>query len=67
MGTLCEPLIDVVYETTDEEDEYDRRCLDRVLAEPSDPVSFEDLIAELGFTRDDLNCPDCSGDGPRPG
>ena len=51
---LSEPLIDTVYETTDEEDEYDRQCLDAALAEGGDPVPFDEVLAELGFTRNDL-------------
>jgi len=49
-----EPVIDVVYETTDEEDAYDEACLDAALAELSDPVPFDEVLAELGLTREDL-------------
>ncbi len=51
---MSEPVIDVVYETTDEEDEYDRQCLDAALAEGGESVPLEEAMAELGFTWDDL-------------
>ncbi|WP_322756602.1 hypothetical protein [Frankia sp. Cas3] len=51
---MTEPLIDTVYETTDDEDEDDRLCLDAALAEGEDPVPFDEVLAELGFTREDL-------------
>ncbi|WP_250286984.1 hypothetical protein [Frankia sp. CiP1_Cm_nod2] len=51
---MPEPVIDVVYETTDAEDEYDRQCLDTALAEGGEPVPLDEAMAELGFTWDDL-------------
>ncbi len=51
---MPEPVIDTVYETTDAEDAYDRQCLDAALAEGGDPVPFDDVLAALGFTREDL-------------
>jgi hypothetical protein len=48
VADMSEPVIDTVYDTTDEEDEYDRQCLDEALAEPSDPVPFDEVLAELG-------------------
>ncbi len=46
---MAEPVIDVVYETTDEEDEYDRQCLDAALAEAGDAMPFRAFLAELGI------------------
>ncbi|WP_322749349.1 MULTISPECIES: hypothetical protein [unclassified Frankia] len=38
----------------EDEDEDDRLCLDAALAEGGDPVPFDEVLAELGFTREDL-------------
>ena len=51
---MSEPAIDVDDVTADAEDEYDRECLDAALEEPSDPAPFDEVLAELGFTRSDL-------------
>jgi hypothetical protein len=48
------PVIDETYVTSEEEDEYDRRCLDVALAEGGDRVSFDAALSALGLTRDDL-------------
>ncbi|WP_322755266.1 hypothetical protein [Frankia sp. Cas3] len=52
---MSEPMIDRVYETTDEEDEYDRQCLDAALAEGGDPVPFRAFLTELGIDPDNLD------------
>lgn len=52
---MGEPVIDVVYETTDAEDAYDQACLDAALAEGGEPVPFRALLAELGIDPDELD------------
>lgn len=53
---VTEPVIDVDYVTTEEEDAYDAACVDAAYAAPDagQTVSFDDVLAELGLTREEL-------------
>lgn len=57
-GLDAGPPIDTDYETTPEEDEYDRQALDAALAEGGESIPFRQAIAELGIDPDELGIED---------